>query len=125
MHVRPGSINADSFRRPQRHHDLFRPDGPDEQWLEYCGTKGRIAITHDQRIRHKINERESVMRHGVALLIVIGKAPYPELAKSFVTTLSKIESFLDKHEQPFIAKVYRASPAEIARNPSARGDVML
>jgi len=24
---------------------FFPPDGPDEQWLEYCGKNGRIAIT--------------------------------------------------------------------------------
>ncbi len=109
----------------ERHHDLFPPDGADEQWLEYCGTQGRIAITHDQRIRHKPNEREAVMRHGVALLIVIGKVPYPELARHFVATLPKIEAFLDKHTPPFIAKVYRPSPSDLARNPSASGEVPL
>lgn len=65
------------------------------------------------------------MQHGVALLIVIGKAPYPELAKHFVATLPKIEAFLGVHEPPFIAKVYRASPADLARNPLAQGEVLL
>ena len=65
------------------------------------------------------------MQHGVALLIVIGKLPYPELAKHFVATLPKIGAFLDKHTPLFIAKVYRPSPAELARNPSAGGEVTL
>lgn len=65
------------------------------------------------------------MQLGVALLIVIGKLPYPELAKHFVTTLPKIEAFLDKYQPPFIAKVYRPSPTEFAQNPSARGEVSL
>lgn len=119
------AILASADLHVERHHDLFPPGGSDEQWLEYCGTRGRIAITHDQRIRHKPNEREAVMQHGVALLIVIGKLPYPELAKHFVATLPKIEAFLDKHTPPFIAKVYRPSPAELARNPSAGGEVLL
>lgn len=109
----------------ERHQDLFPPEGSDEQWLEYCGTRGRMAITHDQRIRHKINEREAVMIHGVALLIVIGTAPYPQLAEHFVKTLPKIEKFLDNHRPPFIAKVYRPSPAEIARNRGATGRIEL
>ena len=109
----------------ERHHDLFPPDGPDEQWLEYCGRQGRVAITHDRRIRHKINERDAVMRHGVALLVMIGKLPFPELARHFVATLPKIESFLDRHAAPFIAKVYRPSPADLARDPAARGEVAL
>jgi hypothetical protein len=33
----------------ERHHDLFPPDGPDEQWLEHCGRNARIAITHNER----------------------------------------------------------------------------
>lgn len=108
----------------ERHHDLFPADGTDEQWLEYCGNNARIAITRDQRIRYKVNEREAVMQNKVALLVVIGQAPYPELAKSFVATLPRVEVFLDKNKPPFIAKVYRASPADVARNPSARGEVL-
>lgn len=119
------AILAAAGLQVERHHDLFPPEGSDEQWLEYCGTQGRVAITHDQRIRHKPNEREAVMQHGVALLIMIGKAPYPELARHFVATLPKIAAFLDNYEPPFIAKLYRASPAELARNPSARGEVSL
>lgn len=40
----------------ERHLDLFAPDGPDEQWLEYCGRNNRIAITHNERIRYTPNE---------------------------------------------------------------------
>ncbi len=119
------AILASAGLHLERHHDLFPPGSADEQWLEYCGTRGRIAVTHDQRIRHKPNEREAVMQHGVALLIVIGKLPYPELAKHFVATLPKIEAFLDKHTPPFIAKVYRPSPADLARNSAAGGDIVL
>jgi PIN domain-containing protein len=108
----------------ERHHDLFPPDGSDEQWLKYCGEKGRVAITHDRRIRYKVNELESVMRNNVALLVVIGHAPYADLAKSFIATLPKIEVFLGKQKAPFIAKVYRPRPAELERNPLALGEVL-
>ena len=117
------AILAAAGLRVERHHDLFPPDGSDEQWLEYCGTHGRVAITHDQRIRHRVNERDAVMQHNVALLIVIGHAPYPELAKNFVATLPTIEAFLGKQMPPFIAKVYRPTPADLVRNPAARGEV--
>lgn len=109
----------------ERHTDLFPPDGPDEQWLEYCGANKRIAITHDRRIRHKPNERDAVIQHGVALLIVIGKAPYPDLARNFVNTLPRIEAFLDKTTPPFIAKVYRATTTDLAQHSDAPGDVLL
>lgn len=73
---------------------------------------------------HQVNEREAVMQHNVALLIVIGHAPYPLLARNVVAALPKIEAFLDAQKPPFIAKVYRPSPADLARNPAARGEVM-
>jgi hypothetical protein len=57
-------------------------------------------------------------------LVVIGNVPFPELANSFIGTLPRIEAFLDKYEPPFIAKVYRASAANLKRDPSARGEVV-
>lgn len=70
----------------ERHADHFVADTPDEQWLEAIGRHRWIAITHDGRIRYKPNELSAVMRHRVPLLVVIGHAPYPELAQAFVTT---------------------------------------
>jgi hypothetical protein len=93
----------------ERHADHFAPETPDAVWLEEVGKRGWIAITHDQRIRYKPNERDAVMRHRVALLVVVGKAPFPDLARAFVATLPRIEDFLAEREPPFIAKVYRAA----------------
>ena len=109
----------------ERHYDLFPPDGPDEQWLEHCGRKGRIAISHNVRIRYTPNELAAVLSHSVALLIVVGKAPYPELAANFVSTATRIERFLERHRAPFIAKVYRPSPEERKRDAEAAGSISL
>ena len=109
----------------ERHHDHFAPDCPDPEWLEAVGRRGWVAITHDRRIRYKPNELAAVMRHGVGLLVVVGDAPYPILAKHFVATAPKIAAFLAGHKPPFIAKVYRPAPAEIAVNADAPGSVVL
>ena len=109
----------------ERHQDLFPPECPDEQWLQYVGENGRIAITHDRRIRYKPNELAAVRRHRVALLVVVGKVPFPELARNFVATMPKISAFLGQHEAPFIAKVYRPSPSEVAKDPDSTGSVSL
>ena len=109
----------------EAHHEIFAPTGSDEEWLEYCGTKNRIAITHNARIRYTPNELGAVIRHSVSLLVVIGQAPFPQLAKSFVNTLARIESFVDQHEPPYIAKVYRAAQVELARNPTSPGTIAL
>lgn len=109
----------------EKHHDLFPPDGSDEQWLEHCGTNGRIALSHNQRIRYTPNELAAVLRHGVALVIVSGKVPLPDLAQNFVMSLARIEAFLDLHEPPYIAKLYRPSAAELKRRPGMQGSISL
>ncbi|MGQ0568709.1 MAG: hypothetical protein ACT4P5_04135 [Armatimonadota bacterium] len=109
----------------ERHHDLFPPDGSDEQWLEHCGRNGRIAITHNERIRYTPNELAAVVRHRVALLVVVGKVPLAELGQNFVNTLPRIQEFVDEHEPPYIAKVYRPPASELARDPLSQGSISL
>jgi hypothetical protein len=64
-----------------------------------------------------------VVRHRVRLLVVVGKAPLPDLAASFVATRSRIEDCLEEASAPMIAKVYRATPAELAADRGARGRI--
>ena len=109
----------------ERHRDHFAPACPDEEWLEAIGNKGWIAVTHDGRIRYKPNELEAVVRHRVALLVLIGKVPFPLLAHNFVRMVPRIVGFLRQHRPPFIAKVYRPSLSELASNPQAPGALAL
>ncbi|MGH8664350.1 MAG: hypothetical protein ACREUX_08780 [Burkholderiales bacterium] len=74
----------------RRHQDLFAPDCADEVWLRAVTRNGWVAVSHDTRIRYKPNELAAVRASGTRLLVVIGKAPYPELAKHFVATAPKI-----------------------------------
>ncbi len=109
----------------ERHQDLFPPDGSDEQWLEYCGQNGRIAIPHNERIRYTPNELDAVVRHDVCLLIVIGKVPFAQLAENFVNSLTRIEAFLETNVPPYIAKIYRPSPSELLGRSDAKGKITL
>lgn len=118
-------ILANSGLRVERHRDLFPPDCVDEVWLERIGKEGWIAVSHDTRIRYKPNELAAVIKHRVRLLVVIGKAPFPELARHFVATMPRIAAFVEQHTTPWIGKVYRPSLSEIARNPEASGSVAL
>jgi hypothetical protein len=109
----------------ERHDDHFEPNTIDEAWLSQVGRWGWVALTHDRNIRYKPNELAAVVKHQVSLLVIVGAAPYPELAQAFLATLPRIESFLARHTPPFIGKVYRPSPAELRRNPSVPGRVDL
>ena len=116
-------ILADAGIVVERHGDLFQPEGRDEQWLEHCGINGRIAISHNSRIRYVPNELEAVKRFKVPLLILVGQATTAELAHNFVQTLQRIEVFLGNHSPPFIAKVYRPTPAEAVKSVTVPGRV--
>lgn len=109
----------------QRHADHFAPECPDSEWLAAVSSKGWVALTHDKRIRYKPNELAAVVEHKVALLVVVGDAPFAELAKAFVATSPDVLKFIAEHEPPYIAKVYRPSPAAVKADPSATGRVEL
>ncbi len=109
----------------ERHGDLFEPDGSDEQWLEHCGRQGRVAITHNSRIRYVPNELAAVLRFEVMLLVLVGKAPTAELARNFIRTLPRVEARLDALKPPAILKVYRPTPAQLQQSASAAGSVEL
>ena len=119
------AILHDSAIQVERHADHFAPDCSDEVWLREVGSRGWIAVMHDGRIRYKPNELAAVIQHDVALLVVIGDAPYADLARSFVSTLPRVLAFLAAHRPPVIGKVYRPSPAELAKKPDASGRVEL
>ena len=109
----------------ERHADHFAPETADAVWLPEVGRRGWIVVTHDQRIRYKTNELAAVVEHGVAMLLVVGHAPFPRLAEHFVHTIPRIEAFLALHRPPYIAKVLRPAPRELARRGDAPGSVTL
>lgn len=111
--------------RVERHLDHFEHNTPDDVWLAQVSARGWIAVTHNLRIRYTPNELEAVVQHRASLLVVIGAAKHVELAEAFVTTLSRIEKFVAAQGPPFIAKVYRPTPAELARSPNAQGRITL
>jgi PIN like domain len=94
----------------KRHRDHFPPDCPDEIWLETVGKEKWIAVTRNARIRYKPNELAAVTRHRVRLLVVIGKVPFPQLAKHFVATAPRIIDFVEHHQAPLDCEGLSAAP---------------
>jgi len=115
-------ILRDAGLKVERHGDHFAHDAPDAEWLAAVGERQWVVITHDWRIRYKPNELRAVVYNNVSMLVIIGQAPFRDLAVSFVATLPRIEAFLSCRSAPFIAKVYRASPKELRSGglPSGR-----
>jgi hypothetical protein len=121
--TRFGEILRDGGLTVEQHRDHFPPDSADETWLAEVGALGWIALTHNSRIRYTPNELDAVIRHRVRLIVIVGKAPLADLARSFLVTRARIEKLLAQSPGPLIAKVYRATPAELRANPSAAGTI--
>lgn len=119
------AILRDAGLDVERHADHFPQDCPDDVWVPEVGKRGWIAVTHDGRIRYKANELAAVMENRVALLVVIGHAPYPVLAQAFTVTIPRILQFVERHSPPYIAKVYRPSGSDVANSASMPGRVEL
>jgi len=109
----------------EQHDDHFGPTTPDVDWIAKVASRNWIAISRDERIRYKPNERHAVFDAGLGLILLIGNAPHPELAANFVRTIDPITNFLSRRRPPFIAKVYRPSLKDVARNPQASGRIDL
>jgi hypothetical protein len=93
----------------EAYHEHFRPDNvPDEEWLQFVGERGWVALTHNKRIRYEPDELDSLMTHGVKAFFVIGKGPHPALAAAILQNIHRIKRLLRKHREPFAAKVYQS-----------------
>ena len=111
--------------RVERHDAHFGPTTTDTEWLREIGQRGWIALTHNKEIRYNTHERDMVMRAGVPLFMLIGKHTHDVLARNLVLTLPRVLAFLDFHEPPFIARVYRAPETDFLRGLPGRVDLWL
>jgi hypothetical protein len=94
--------------RVERHSDHFAHDAADVDFLPKIGEHlDWIFLTHDARQRYRPDERDAIMRSGVAHIIHVGKLRHEELADSFVLAAPKIIRFREKYPPPFIAKLHR------------------
>lgn len=107
----------------EEHARHFAHDTKDEVWIAEVASRGWVAVTHDGRIRYKPNEIAAVREGRLGLIVLVGKVRHAELAANFVRSVARIEAFVAAQERPFIAKLYRASPSELARSPAAAGRI--
>lgn len=94
-------------------------------WLQEVGKRGWVALTHNKEIRYTPGEKDMAMRAGVPLFILIGKDSHEDLARNFLVTLEKIETFLAEHEPPFIAKIKKRSREALQAGKPGRVELWL
>ena len=109
----------------ERHDDYFSETTDDLVWLAEVARRGWFPITKNFRIRYQPAQRDTVMRAGAGLLVVIGQVPHQMLAENFVATFGKIDRFLKANRPPFIARIYRPAAELIQRGSRKSGRIEL
>jgi hypothetical protein len=110
-----------------QHRDHFPENAPDTVWLPEVAARGWIILSRDRNIRRNPLERDAVMESSAAFFALSGgHAPTAQLARNFVNTLARVESFIRRHPRPFIARISRPSPVEeIDRGGPGRVEMVL
>lgn len=86
----------------------FDPAEADEKWIAEVGKRDWIVITKDRRIRYRQHEKMAVKNAGVALFVLVSSNQRGEsMADALLKAVPRLRRFLDSHDRPFIAKVYR------------------
>ena len=88
------------------HDDHFSDDTEDVEWFKEIGEKGWIVISHNHRQRTVPYEVDTWMNSKVRGFYVIGRKPFQELADNFIAAKHKVVKRLNKHNHPFMAKIY-------------------
>ena len=113
-HVFPEALR-DAGIVVHRHRDHFRDDVEDDVWLPEVAGRGWIALSFDKAIRKNELERNAVFLSGARLIQLTGaNADALQQARNFINTYRKIEDYLSRTPAPFIARVRRPSPADLA-----------
>ena len=64
---------------------------PDEDWITHAGKHRYAVLTKDQRIRHRVLERDAVMCHDVYLFALgVGNLGFREMAGAFLTSATRM-----------------------------------
>jgi len=97
-----------------RHRDHFPAGVPDADWLPFVGGQGWVILTRDARIRYRTVERLALLNAGARAFVLASKA-MTALQMAYAVTLgfSAMCRFLEQHQGPFIAKLYRDGRVEL------------
>jgi hypothetical protein len=96
------------------HHEHFPDDAPDVYWLPEVGKKGWIVLTKDKNIGKNLMERFAVTRANIRLFTFASQSLSGEdMATILLNVIVKMQEFVRKHSEPFIAKIYRDGKIEM------------
>ena len=98
------------------HDDLFKPGADDTEWLEYCGRRGLLVLTKDERIRYRPAEKAMLLEHNCrCFVLTAGSITSREIADAFEKAARTIVQIAGQEAGPFLACVDRRGKVTLNR----------
>ena len=90
----------------------FRPEMPDDEWLEICGKNGWFGFSHDRKFHEIAVEAMAIKQHSVGVFYLPGasQTTWDKLAY-FVKAYPKIVE-CTKLKRPFLYRVHPTTRLE-------------
>lgn len=104
--ILPRALEGAGYR-VERFTPRFDENTQDVEWFPYVGAQGWLALSRNRKQRYVKDERDVAMRSGLALFHLIRTGSHTSFAPILAGLAPKIIAFRQRHEPPFIARVYR------------------
>ena len=106
-----------------RGHVIRIPDEPggvsrgltDSEWTRQVANRDWVAVTRDKRIQYRAAQKQAVAQAKLALFVLRarGNLSGAEIVETIDLAAPRMARFLEKHEPPFIAGIYRGGRVEL------------
>lgn len=96
------------------HDDIFAQDAPDTEWLAHVGAEGWVALTQDDAIRRRPNERAALLQARSAVFILTTAQLRAEVTGQILrTALPAIRAAVERFDVPLIGTVNKAAETSL------------
>ncbi len=100
----------------ERHRDHFANNTEDVDWIAEVGRRGWVAVTRDQRIRHRPNELAAVRAAGLHLFaLTSGNLSAAQTAQVLLAAWPAIQRAVAKTAPPALWSVTRGGEVRLIK----------
>lgn len=100
--------------RPEHGREtLFLHDTPDDEWMEFIGSREWIAISQDYRLHRQPSVLSIIKQYRVKVFYLWGASETKqEVMRTFLNSHRKIIDMAAAHSGPYVFRVKRRGPLE-------------
>jgi predicted nuclease of predicted toxin-antitoxin system len=100
----------------EAHKDHFARDATDPEWIRNVGAAGWLAVTRDQRIRHRPNEIAAVRAAALHLFVLTsGNLSAADTGRILVHAWPRMMRAADSRRPPAVWSVSRSAEVRLVK----------